>query len=175
MPVTEVRRTGRGPRDGALLAELIAELRSPRANGQPAIEIREMARGLRHVYVIWDRWDGCEPESRGEIVRSAFREVHGPDYERAIAVTFPATVPEAADMGLLPFQVKPLAWDEAPSKLQGTARQMLLARGASVLGNPDVPALCFRTAEQATEAIRLLKSRVPGVEWYVVETRFVAM
>lgn len=171
MPVVETKRGGRGPRDRALLTELIQELRNPREAGQPLVEIREMDRGFRHVHVFWDKWDGCEPESRGEIVRAAFREVKGPEYETAIAIAVPATIPEAAEMGLLPFQVKSLGWDRATAKTRQAATRALIEMGASTLGAPAIPALHYSSAEAAGASVQRLKARTPDLDWYVLETR----
>jgi hypothetical protein len=171
MPVIETNLRGRNQRDHELLAELVSELRQPRPTGQPVIEIREMSRGLRHVYVIWDKWDECPPEVRASIVREAFAEVKGPDYEKTSAITVPATVPEAADMGLLPFEVKPRKWYQLQGDQLKRAREALLTEGASVLGSSFLPSLRFANERQADEAVERLRQRVPDLDWGVVITR----
>ncbi len=65
MPFVETILDAKTENDETILGELVCELRSPRATGQPVIEVHHMSRGgLRHVYVIWDRWDECRPEVR---------------------------------------------------------------------------------------------------------------
>ena len=172
MAVVEIPRPAPTKRDRELLARLVEELRSPTATGQPLIEIREMARGARHVHVIWDAWETCASASRNRIVRAAFREVKGEDYEKSILITVPATMADAAESGMLPFQVKPLSWDAATNKVRDTARTNLLELGGSVVGDPPIPALHFRTMDAAQAALRTLRDRIPKLDWYVLETRF---
>src|SRR5581483_11036149 len=134
MPVIETNLTSGSPRDKELYEELVAELRNPHPRGQPLIEIKQMNReGLRHVHVIWDKWDGCSPETRAAIIREAFAEVKGKDYEKAIAITVAATVPEAGEAGLLPFEVKPYGWHKLDKAAMEEVRDALLAEGASRL------------------------------------------
>ncbi|MCI0701841.1 MAG: hypothetical protein L0241_12225 [Planctomycetia bacterium] len=171
MPFVEKTMDVRTENDQGLLAELIRELRSPRDSGQPLIEVRNMSRGgLRHVYVIWDRWDECRPEARTAIVRDAFTAVKGEEYEKSIAVTIPATVPEAVEMGLLPYEVKPFKWLGLKDELIQQARQALLAEGASVLRQQPLPTLRFATEQQAEDAVTRLKQAAPTFDWRIVET-----
>lgn len=179
MPVTETTarslttRKGLSKKGHGLLAELVAELRAPRATGQPRVEVREMARGKRHVYVYWDRWHGREVGDRIEVVRAALHDVKGEGYAESVSFVIPATFPDAAESGRLPFQVKPLGWDKATAAARKAAHKALLDLGGSVLGDPPVPALHFGTAEEAGAVTGMLRDRVPGLDWYVVETRFV--
>ena len=132
MPYVETTLDARTKQDDGILAELIRELQSPKPTGQPMIEVRNMSRGgYRHVYVIWDRWAECRPEVRSGIVRDAFATVKGKDYEKSIVITIAATVPEAIDLGLLPFEVKPHKWIGLSDKRLEPLRKALLAEGAS--------------------------------------------
>jgi len=177
MPFIETTLDLRTENDEGLLRELVREIREPRDRGQPIIEVRNMSRGgFRHVYVIWDRWDQCRPEVRAGIVRDAFSAVKGAEYEKSIAITVSATVPEAVEMGLLPFEVKPFKWIGLKDEYVAGARQALLAEGASVLrqqvsrAHHSLPELHFATEQQAEDAIVRLKEAAPQFEWRVVVT-----
>lgn len=174
MPFVEKTMDSRTENDAGVLAELVRELQTPRESGQPVIEVRHMSRGgLRHVYVIWDRWDECRPEVRAAIVRDAFATVKGADYEKSIAITFPATVPEAVEMGLLPYEVKPFKWMGIKDEYVLRARQALLAEGASALRQQPpnaLPTLHVATEQQAEDAIARLKEAAPKFEWRLVVT-----
>lgn len=174
MPVIEKSPRERSQRERDLFAELVKELRNPQSTGQPVIEIRQMSRGLRHVYVIWDQWDDCAPESRASIVREAFAEVKGPEYEKTIAITVPATGREAAEMGLLPFEVKPFGWYRLDEPARKIATDALMEEGASMNGDSWLPMLRFATKEQAEEAVHRLKQSAPRFEWDVVITRIIS-
>ena len=171
MPVTVTTFPAGTPREQTLLDELVAELRAPHPSGQPIIQIKQMGRGsLRHVFVIWDKWHDCPPETRGQIVREAFAAVEGDEYEKSIAITIPATVPEAAEIGLLPFEVRPLGEGFRPAA-GGPAGEALLREGASVLGSPAVPVLRFATEREAAESLARLKVAAPDTEWGIVVTK----
>jgi hypothetical protein len=175
VPFVETTLDARTENDETVLGELIHELQSPRATGQPLIEVRNMSRGgLRHVYVIWDRWEECRPEVRAAIVREAFATVKGADYEKSIATTVSASVPEAVELGLLPYEVKPvklLADGDVAA-----ARRALLAEGASVLrpypshAPGALPALHFPTEQQAEAAVARLTAATPQLDWRIVIT-----
>lgn len=171
MPVRELSTPERNPEQRKLLDELIAELQSPREFGQPQIIIRPMPRGgLRHVYVIWDKWDGCPPEVRGEIIREAFAATRGTEFEHSIALAIPATVPEAAGLGLIPFEVKPFRWYQLDEPSRELAKQALIAEGASLLGPSWLPSLRYRTEQEAEEAVERLRNLAPIIDWGVVQT-----
>lgn len=171
MPVVETQPPGRTPQEDALLEELIAELREPHPSGQPLVEIRQMSRGgAKHVYVIWDKWDSCPPESRSSLIRDAFAAVKGDEFERAIAIAIAATVPEAAELGLLPYEVKPFRWYQLDEPTRGIATQALIAEGASRLSSSWLPSLRYRTEREAEEAVERLRQRAPSIDWGVVRT-----
>jgi hypothetical protein len=172
MPYVEKTLDARTEEDEGLLAELIRELRSPRERGQPFIEVRNMSRrGFRHVYVIWDRWKECRPEVRASIIRDAFAAVKGHEYEQSIAVTVAATVPEAAEAGLLPLEVKPRKWYQLQGEQLKRVREAMIEEGGSVLGSSLLPSLRFADDRQAEEAAERLKQRVSELDWGVVITR----
>jgi hypothetical protein len=172
MPYVETTLDARTKHDDGILAELIGELQSPKPTGQPVIEVRNMSRGgYRHVYVIWDRWEECRPEVRSGIVRDAFATVKGKEYEKSIVITVAATVPEAVDLGLLPFEVKPLKWMGLSDKRLEPIRKALLAEGASAvdLKRYELPVLRFRTEGEAETALGRLKAAVPSLDWGIVK------
>lgn len=171
MPVIETPLDTQTPAERELLADLVAELTAPRPTGQPVIEIRAMPRnGLRHVHVIWDRWATCPPEKRASIIREAFQRVRGEAYEKSIAITVPATVPEAAEIGLLPYEVKPYKWYSLQGDQLKRAREAMIAEGASVLQPQFLPSLRFRNEQQAEEAVTRLKVNAPEFDWGVLVT-----
>jgi hypothetical protein len=171
MPIIETTSPSGDPMERELYEELVAELRCPRAHGQPLIEIKQMKRdGLKHVYVIWDKWRECPPETRASIIRDAFAEVRGAEYEKSIAITIAATVPEAGEAGLLPYQVKPYGWWKLTKPESDEVRTALLNEGASTLSETGLPMLRFATMPQAEEAVRKLKLALPKYEWDVVVT-----
>jgi len=172
MPVIETDFAAGGTQRKGLFDELVAELNAPQSSGQPVVEIRKMSRdGLRHVHVIWDKWDGCPPERRASIIRDAFIAAKGAEYEKSIAITIAATVPEAQDAGLLPFEVKPSRRSTYDLTARHKAYQVLLDEGASPLGTAWHPLLAFANPEQAEDAVRRLKIAAPEFEWGVVEIR----
>lgn len=172
MPVIETDFATATPRDKELLESLVKELLAPRASGQPVVEIRQMSRGgLRHIHVIWDSWDDVPPERRASIIREAFTEVKGAEYEKSIAITIAATVPEAVDAGLLPFGVKPFGWHGLDKDARSRVRQALLDEGGSELTPGWVPDLRFAGMDAAREAVQRLKHAAPDFDWNVVLTR----
>jgi len=168
MPVLEYSPPERSPGQRKLLADLTAELRRPKEFGQPRVVIRPMPRGgLRHVYVIWDAWSGCPPEVRGEIVREAFAAARGIEFEQSIALAIPATVPEAVEMDLLRYGVRPEKWGRLAEAVRENVTDALLEEGASVSNQHPRPLLRFNTPVEAEAARRRLEARLPDVEWEV--------
>ena len=170
MPVIETDFATATSRDKELLDLLVSELRVPREAGQPTIEIRQMSRdGLRHVHVIWDRWEDVPPERRAALIRDAFTEVKGPGYEKTIAITLAATVSEAEEAGLLPYGVEP--YGEFDLTARAEVRHALLAEGASDQGRNWLPSLSYAGMGQARAAVDRLKTAFPQYEWNIVITR----
>jgi hypothetical protein len=171
MPLIETRFDTLTPAEKELLADLVAELTAPHATGQPVIEIRAMPRnGLRHVHVIWDRWEACPPEKRASIIREAFKSVKGEPFEQSIAITLPATVPEAVEIGLLPYEVKPKKWYSLQGEQLKRAREVMISQGASVLHPQFLPLLRFQSEQQAEEAVTRLSAAAPEFDWGVLVT-----
>lgn len=163
------------PRLPALVEELAQELRADRETGQPIIEEFHFTKtNLLRVTVIWDKWDLLSDDARAEVILQAYEQVEGKEYRDRIALCVGLTVPEAREMGLLPFQIQPALRKGDPVTAE-QCREALLAEGASPLADPDQPELRFATLEAAQTAVQRLAKRLPGSEpvWLITtDTRF---
>ncbi len=169
MPVVETHLPKRTTRDDKLVLALISELQNPKLTGQPVIAIRQFDRGARHVTVIWDKWEACDPQIRPKIIREAFAQFHGSDYEKTIAVVFGATVEEAVLTGMLPFEVKPFRWQRLDETQKKTSRKAMADEGAVYIGSSTTSTLRFRTLDEAESAVARLHANAPGIEWGIVQ------
>src|SRR5262249_32378380 len=89
-----------------LLAELAKELKNARETGQPLIEEQVFPKtNAVRVTVIWDTWEAVSDDDRYNILLQAYEEVEGKAFRDRIALAIGLTVPEAAESGLLPFQI----------------------------------------------------------------------
>ncbi|HVA47791.1 MAG TPA: hypothetical protein VNH11_15590 [Pirellulales bacterium] len=148
---------------------MIAELREPREIGQPMILERHMELAdAVHVYVIWDRFADIPGDQRVATILRAYEQCMGEEFRKRITLATGATVPEAGDLELLPFEVVSALRKPDPNLVDG-CREAMLAEGASVLRNPERPELRFETLDDATAAIERLEQRVPGTRWVVVQ------
>src|SRR5688500_17211641 len=87
-----------------LLTDLTNELREPSERGQPLILDEELSPGGSvRVYVVWDRFAEIPGKQRTELILDAFEESEGIDFRQRISMALGLTVPEATDIGLLPF------------------------------------------------------------------------
>jgi hypothetical protein len=171
MPFQELIPPPRSAEQQRLLKELVAELRHPRPAGQPRVVVKQVGKNrVRHVYVFWDRWEGCPAPIRGDIAYDALAEVMGKDYEESIALVVTATIPEATELGLLPYQVRYRGWSNPESELSKRCNEAMLALGASVLRSPKAPELRFESEEEAEKAVEQLRAAVPEAEWGVTVT-----
>lgn len=152
-----------------LVGALVAELEEPSDVGQPIVLERhmELAHAI-HVYVVWDRFAEVDEEQRVAAILRAYEQVMGKDFRNRITLATGATVPEAGDLELLPFEVAP-----APRKANAVALEQyhdaMIAEGASTLRNPEKPELRFKTLDEATVAVERLEDRLPGSRWVVVQ------
>jgi len=170
MPVFEMKLPRQTSRDAELVLELVSELRNPKPSGQPVIEIREVGPNARHVTVIWDKWDACNPQIRPKIIREAFANYRDPEFEKTIAVAMAATVEEAIDLGMLPFEVKPYRWYQLKEEQKGAYRQALTEEGAIRVGSGQALTLRFRTLDEAEAAVARLRAKEPSIEWGIVQS-----
>jgi len=172
MPLVETPLPSQTVEEANLIKELSAELTSPKPAGQPLIDIRQMnRRGLKHVYVIWDRWENCDSPTRATVIRETFRQVRGEEYERAISATVPVTVQEAIDIGLLPYEISPIGWTEMSPKDQEHCRSALLSEGGIFLEYTSGPELRFLNEPDVQAALNRLRLRAPSINWRMVVSR----
>lgn len=152
-----------------LVAALVAELSQPRDIGQPMILERHMELAdAVHVYVIWDRFAEIPDEQRVATILRAYEECMGENFRKRITLATGATVPEAGDLELLPFEVIYMLRTQ-DSGLAHQCRDAMIAEGASVLRDPNRPELRFETLDDAAAAVERLEGRLPGVRWLVVQ------
>lgn len=153
----------------ALLEALIAALHAPQDNRQPIItEDHRVRKGIVHVQVLWDRWQECSEIERWEIILEAYRQVRGEKYAEQIRLATGFTMPEAARIGLLPFQVVP----RRPGANGLTPKQYVQAmieESASTLENRSEPMLRFESLEEAEACQGRLEQRLPGSHWTIVQ------
>ena len=153
----------------ALIRKLAEELKNPKDIGQPIIleDSTPKPRSTR-VHVIWDCWEEHPAESRSALIEKAYEAAFGRGYREQITLALGLTVPEAASMGLLPFQVTPARRrGEAPSD-EEYAKAMLEA-GASTLADTKRPQLRFATIEDAQTAYEHLEEALPGSKWIITQ------
>ena len=164
MPVVKTRYAAPNvSRFADLRDRLVSEWREPRAFGQPLIREEAFARsGLVGLSVIWDEWESRSDEERVAIILSAYAEVSGTNPEGCVALASGFTEPEAAESGLLPFEVRPLLRKTDPPEWHTGCRQAMFDLGASDLWKKGQPRLRLPTEELAAEYVRELSTRVPG-------------
>jgi len=154
-----------------LVRELVEELRHSRDFGQPLIEelCFPKTNNLR-VQVIWDKWDPISDEDRYQTILEAYQQVEGKELRDRIALAIGLTVPEAQQLGLLPFQVVPMVRKGDPVTLE-QCREAMLAQGASILFDPGKPQLRYATREEAEACKQRLSEQLPGSEpvWAIAE------
>lgn len=153
------------------LNDLFRELHSPQEFGQPLIEEEEFSRtGLILVTVIWDRWEGLADQARSAIILQAYEQAKGVELRNRIGVSLGLTVPEAVEMGKLPYSVVPLLRKTDPVGIEDCRRAMIKL-GASVLAGPDRPVLRFPTEAEAGRYRLKLTEILPGSEpvWAILQ------
>lgn len=152
-----------------LVAALVGELREPREIGQPIILERhmELADAVQ-VYVVWDRFLDVPDDQRAATILQAYEQVMGKEFRNRITLATGATVPEAGDLELLPFEVVP-ALRNGNAGILDNFHQVMVSEGASILRHPDRPELRFETLDDATAAIERLEDRLPNSRWVVVQ------
>jgi hypothetical protein len=152
-----------------LVSELANELKNSHESGQPIIEEQVFPKtNLIRVTVIWDKWDPVPDDERAALILQAYEQAEGKDFRDRIALTIGLTVPEACDMGLLPFQIGTAIRKGDPVTLE-QCRDAMIAAGASVLLDPRRPQLRFATEQEAEACKQRLIRRLPGSDpvWLV--------
>lgn len=146
----------------ALLAELAKELKNAREAGQPLIEEQVFPKtNAVRVTVIWDKWEPVPDEDRFHTILQAYEEVEGKAFRERIALAIGLTVPEAAEAGLLPFQITTALRRGDPVTAE-QCREAMIVQGASVLLDPEKPQLRFATEEEAEACRQRLIRQLPG-------------
>lgn len=147
-----------------LVAELADELRSNRPFGQPLIrEQRFPKTDVIRATVIWDKWESLSDEDRLATILQAYEDVEGEAFRDRVALAIGLTVPEAHGAGLLPIQVT-TALRASDAVTVEECRDAMIEFGASVLSNPERPALRFATVEEAEQCVQQLIKRLPKSE-----------
>lgn len=145
-----------------MVSQLVEELKTPRESGQPLIleDHRHDANGPLRVYVIWDRFENVSDDQRTETILRAY-ETFDSDYSRdRFGLVTGLTVEEAADVGLLPFQVIPMRKRDDRLSIED-CREAIAKLGASA-GDIDRMKLRFHTVEEAQTAMDALRTILPG-------------
>jgi hypothetical protein len=152
----------------ALVDELANELRNSKERGQPLVIEERLLTGLVQVQVVWDKFRRLSDEERIELILSAYEQVEGRDFREKIVAAIGYTGSEAADMGLLPFQVLPP--QRRTPELQERCWYAMIEEGAFVDDEESLE-LRFRSKPEAIEAKDRLEALLPGTNWTVVEER----
>lgn len=151
-----------------LVGELVGELREPRPFGQPIIlDDHTPETNSRRLHVIWDRWESCPRPIRSDVITGAFRRVFGwGRSDPQITLALGVTVPEAAGIGLVPFEVAPVLAKGVP--VPETHRAAMISAGASTLFRGERPVLRCARLEDAQATIDFLQEQLPGSRWTVI-------
>jgi hypothetical protein len=152
----------------ALVDELANELRNSKERGQPLVIEERLLTGLVHVQVVWDKFRSLSDEERIELILSAYEQVEGREFREKIVAAIGYTGTEAADLGLLPFQVLPP--QRRTPELQERCWQAMKDEGAFV-DDEEALELRFRSITEAIEVKDRLESQLPGTKWTVVEEK----
>ncbi len=105
---------------------------------------------------------------RAGFVREAFERVRGKDFAGRIMLAVGNTLPEAARIGLLPYEVLPLRRKTDPLTREQYANATI-EEGASTLDNPAKPMLRFETIEEAAACKERLERQLPGSHWSIIQ------
>jgi hypothetical protein len=145
-----------------LFNDLAAELKRKDGFGQPRIEEEHFPRTrLIKVTVIWDKWDRIPDEDRVEVILEAYEKVEGPEFRNRITLAIGLTVPEAHEIGLLPYEIC-TAVRKGDRVTLDDCKKAMLAVGGSTLFEPGVVRLRLATQAEAEASRRHLCEILPG-------------
>jgi hypothetical protein len=150
-----------------LVEELARELKSARRFGQPLIEETEFTTKAIKVYVIWDRWDRIADTDRSETILQAYEKAEGKEYRDRVTLAIGVTVPEAHELGMVPFGLEPSP-SLKPAALK-KCHQAMRSLGASDLMSDRGPELWLASREDAEAARRELMKLVPEGDWLLTK------
>jgi hypothetical protein len=137
--------------------------------GQPIILEDGSANGESvRVQVVWDRWEAVPGELRSAIILEAYATALGDAYRQKIKLALGVTVPEAVEVGLLPFQIIP-ARRKGGEPSQEAYRKVMIDAGASLLFGEDRPQLRFASIEDAEVATERLQEMLPNSRWIITQ------
>lgn len=100
MPVRSRLATPRVPGERRLRAELQAELKHPKARGEPDIVIQRPYPGTTHLFVIWSTWGELEQMVRSRIILDAYERAKGRREADKVTVAMGLTPMEAERLGM---------------------------------------------------------------------------
>ncbi|KYF61797.1 hypothetical protein BE11_08090 [Sorangium cellulosum] len=89
-----------GPTEADLKNELLNELKSPKAVGEPDVIIHGAAPAGVHLFVIWSKWAGLEQVVRSRIILDAYEEWKGEQEALQVTVSMGLMPEEAKTMGI---------------------------------------------------------------------------
>lgn len=145
-----------------LLNELRMEIQNPKnsAPGGPTIFEIPFVGTRYEIMVVWDKWEGVQPDERTEIINEAYG---GSPIEisQAMGVTFY----EAAEDHLLPYEVLPYRGKGGGNR--NDLFKAMLEEGAIARGE-DVCLLKFPTSRMAEAAYERLNKKIPEGQWTIV-------
>jgi hypothetical protein len=105
-------------------------------------------------------------ELRSTIILDAYARALGDAYRKKIKLALGMTVPEAIEVGLLPFQIIPARRKDGEPSYE-EYRSVMIDAGASLLFGEDRPQLRFATIEDAEAAIERLQEILPKSRWII--------
>lgn len=103
MPVRHRLQRTRPPSAVELTRTLMEEWMHPRESGQPVIVVEGDEREPRHIYVIWDAWEGLSQIERSDMIMDVVENLSGQhrfDDLSLVTVAMGLTVREAERMGI---------------------------------------------------------------------------
>jgi len=100
MPVRTTLTRTQGPTEEDLKNELLRELRTPQAVGEPDIIIQGAAPAGVHLFVVWRRWAGLDQVVRSRIILDAYEEWRGEQEALQVTVSMGLLPEEARSMGI---------------------------------------------------------------------------
>ena len=145
-----------------LLGELRKTLEDPKYSAQDGPVIFEIPfTGTRYeVLVVWDQWEGVQPDERTEIIVEAYGD-GSVEIAQAMGVTFY----EAAEDHLLPYEVVPYRGEGRADRAD--LRKAMMEEGAIARGE-DVCLLRLPTRRMADAALERLNKKMPEGRWGLV-------
>ncbi|MCW5791948.1 MAG: hypothetical protein KIT72_16140 [Polyangiaceae bacterium] len=100
MPIRDSLNRVTEPTEDQLRAELVQELRNPKATGEPDIVLQGSTTGGIHVFVIWSQWLGLDQAVRSRIVLDAYEAWKGEQETLRVTVAMGLTPDEAKNLGI---------------------------------------------------------------------------